>query len=143
MLWRKTKVIKNILPNKSGNLNNIKNNHNISKPVQLILTQLARTCKESAVSSLFNRLYSIITNENELTKENATMKQVLERMDIKKALLVKSLRESLTIIACLSHNKKRSHRCSRGRDQIEYKFNIHWRYQLKNTAYTQQTHFLH
>ena len=28
-------------------------------------------CKESVVSSLFNREYSIITNKDDLTKENA------------------------------------------------------------------------
>ena len=47
--------------------------------------------------------YSIITNEYDLNKENARIKQVLRRMDVRKALLVKHLREPLTITACLSH----------------------------------------
>ena len=40
----------------------------------------ARTTKqvESIVSSLFNRSYSIIANKDDLTKENAKIKQVLK-----------------------------------------------------------------
>ena len=33
-------------------------------------------CKESVVSSLFNKAYSIITNKDDLYKENARIKQV-------------------------------------------------------------------
>ena len=36
------------------------------------------SCKESFVSSLFNRAYSIIANKDDLTKENARIKQVLK-----------------------------------------------------------------
>ena len=36
------------------------------------------SCKESVVSSLFNRAYSIVTNKDELTKKNARIKQVLK-----------------------------------------------------------------
>ena len=46
--------------------------------------------KESIVSSLFNRAYSIITNEDDWIS--------------RKQLLVKSLGELLTITTCLSHN---------------------------------------
>ena len=60
------------------------------------------SCKESVVSSLFNRAYSIITNKDDLYKENARITHVV----IRKALLVKSLRELLTIVACLSHSNK-------------------------------------
>ena len=35
------------------------------------------SCKESVVSSLFKRAYSIITNKDDLHKENARIKQVL------------------------------------------------------------------
>ena len=35
------------------------------------------SCKESVVSSLFNRAYSIITNKDDLHKENVRIKQVL------------------------------------------------------------------
>ena len=36
------------------------------------------SCKESVVSSLFNRAYSIITNKDDLHKENARIKHVLK-----------------------------------------------------------------
>ena len=37
-----------------------------------------KSCKESVVSSLFSRAYSIITNKDDLHKENARIKQVLK-----------------------------------------------------------------
>ena len=67
-------------------------------------SQHQTSCKGSVVSPLFNRAYSIITNKDELHKENARIKQVLNKNGYKKVLLVKSLRELLTITACLSHN---------------------------------------
>ena len=36
------------------------------------------SCKESVASSLFNRAYSIITNKDDLHKENIRIKQVLK-----------------------------------------------------------------
>ena len=36
------------------------------------------SCKESVVSSFFNRAYSIITNKDDLHKENARIKQMLK-----------------------------------------------------------------
>ena len=36
------------------------------------------SCKESAVSSFFNRACSIIINKDDLTKESARIKQVLK-----------------------------------------------------------------
>ena len=65
------------------------------------------SCNESVVSSLYNKGYSIITNKDDLHKEKARIKQVLRRMDIRKASLVKSLRELLTVTACLSYSNKR------------------------------------
>ena len=37
------------------------------------------SCKESVVSSLLNRAYSIITNKDNLHKENAKIKKVLKK----------------------------------------------------------------
>ena len=37
-----------------------------------------KSCKKRVVSSLFNRIYFIITNKYDLTKENARIKQVLK-----------------------------------------------------------------
>ena len=62
------------------------------------------SCKESVVPSFFNRAYSIITNKDNVHKENARIKQVLKKNGLKKALLVKSLQELLTVTSCLSHN---------------------------------------
>ena len=58
-----------------------------------------KCCKESLVFSFFKTEYSIITNEYDLNKENARIKQVLRRMDVRKALLVKFLRELLSVTA--------------------------------------------
>ena len=55
-------------------------------------------------STLFNRTYYIIVNNDDLTKENARIKEVLKKIDIKEALLVKSLKVLLIITAFLSHN---------------------------------------
>ena len=63
------------------------------------------SCKESVVSTLFNRAYSCITNEDDLTKENARIKQVLLVKSLKE--LVNPLKELVTITACLSYNNKR------------------------------------
>ena len=60
------------------------------------------SCKESVVSSLFNRAYSIITNKDDLGKENTRIKQLLKENGYQEALLVKSLKELLTITVCLS-----------------------------------------
>ena len=71
------------------------------------------SCKQSVVSSLLNRIHSIITQKNDLYKENAGIKQVLRRMDIRKSLLAKSLRVNYT-----------SHIYPRRRDQNGYKFTV-------------------
>ena len=63
------------------------------------------SCKESVVSTLFNRAYSCITNEDDLIKENARIKQVLLVKSLKE--LVNPLRELVTITACLNYNNKR------------------------------------
>ena len=47
------------------------------------------SCKESVVSSLFNRAYSIITNKDDLHKENARIKQVLKKNGYQKRIISK------------------------------------------------------
>ena len=39
------------------------------------------SCKENGASSLFNSAYYIITNKDDLTKENARIKQVLKDIE--------------------------------------------------------------
>ena len=47
------------------------------------------SCKESVVSSLFNRAYSIITNKDDLHKESARIKQVLKENGYQKSVINK------------------------------------------------------
>ena len=47
------------------------------------------SCKESVISSLFNRAYSIITNKDGLYKENARIKQVLQENGYQKSIISK------------------------------------------------------
>ena len=49
-------------------------------------------CKESVVSSLFNREYSIITNKDDLHKENARIKQVLKENGYQESIISKIFR---------------------------------------------------
>ena len=46
-------------------------------------------CKESVVSSLFNRTYSIITNKDDLHKENARINQVLMENGYRESIINK------------------------------------------------------
>ena len=50
------------------------------------------SCKESVVSSLFNRAYSIITNKDDLHKENARIKQVLKENGYQESIISKIFR---------------------------------------------------
>ena len=59
-----------------------------------------KICKGSVVSSLFNRAFSIITNKDDLYKENARIKQVLKENGYRKRIINKIFRR----ITCLSHN---------------------------------------
>ena len=47
------------------------------------------SCKESVVSSLFNRAYSIITNKDHLHKENARIKQVFKENGYQISIIIK------------------------------------------------------
>ena len=50
------------------------------------------SCKESVVSSLFNRAYSIIKNKDDLHKENARIKQVLKENGYRESIINKIFR---------------------------------------------------
>ena len=47
------------------------------------------SCKESVVSSLFNRAYTIITNNDDLTKENNGINQVLKENGYQESIISK------------------------------------------------------
>ena len=48
-----------------------------------------KSCKEGVVSFLFNRAYSIISNKDDLTKENARIKQVLKKNGYQENIITK------------------------------------------------------
>ena len=50
------------------------------------------SCKKSVVSSMFNRLYSIITNKDDLQKENVRIKQVLKENGYQESIINKIFR---------------------------------------------------
>ena len=50
------------------------------------------SCKKSAVSSLFKRVYSIITNKDDLHKENARIKQVVKENGYRQSIINKIFR---------------------------------------------------
>ena len=50
------------------------------------------SCKESVVFSWFNRAYSIITNKDDLHKENARIKQVLKENGYRESIINKTFR---------------------------------------------------
>ena len=56
------------------------------------LSESRYTCKESLVSSLFNRAYSIITNKDDLHKENARIKQELKENGYRQSIINKIFR---------------------------------------------------
>ena len=58
----------------------------------------------------------MITNKDDLTKENARTKQLLKRMDMRKALLAESSRELLKSQLVPVTITKASHRYLRRRD---------------------------
>ena len=50
------------------------------------------SCKDSIVSSLLNRAYSIITNKDDLHKENTRIKQVLKENGYQKSIISKTFK---------------------------------------------------
>ena len=57
-------------------------------------SHLQTSCKESLVSSLFNRSYSIITNKDDLYKENARIKQVLKENGYQESIINEILKRT-------------------------------------------------
>ena len=63
------------------------------------------SCKESVVSSLFNRAYSIITNKDDLHIENARIKQVLKENGYQESIINKIFRR-ITNNHCLPQSQQ-------------------------------------
>ena len=62
------------------------------------------SCKESVVSSLFNSAFSIITNKDDLHKENARLKQVLKENGYQESIISKMFKRITTVTVCLCHS---------------------------------------
>ena len=62
--------------------------------------------KESVASSLFNRAYFIITNKDDLTKENARIKQGLKKNGYQESIISKIFNRITKIMACPSYKSK-------------------------------------
>ena len=52
------------------------------------------SCKKTVASSLFNRAYSVITNKDDLHKENARIKQVLKENGYQESIINKIFRRT-------------------------------------------------
>ena len=52
------------------------------------------SCKESVIFSLFNRAHSIITNKDDLQRENARIKQVLKENGYQESIISKILKRT-------------------------------------------------
>ena len=63
------------------------------------------SCNESVVSSLFNRAYSIVTNKDDLHKENARIKQVLKENGYQESIISKIFKR-ITNNQSLPHSNK-------------------------------------
>ena len=66
----------------------------------------ALTTKQVARKVLFLPCLQV-TNKDDLYKENARIKKVFKENEYQESIIVKYLRELLTITACLSHSNKR------------------------------------
>ena len=65
------------------------------------------SCKESVVSSLFNRTYSIITKKDDLYKEHARIEQVLKENGYEESIISKILTR-ITNNPSLSQSKQQT-----------------------------------
>lgn len=90
-----------------------------------------KTCfQEKAISSLFNRVHSIITNKDDLTQENAKIRLVLKHNMCQESIVSKIFRR-ITNNHSFSQSQQQAQAKdiqARRRDQKEYKFTVHSRY---------------
>ena len=64
-------------------------------------------CKESVVSSLFNRVYSIITNKDDLNRINTKIKQLLKKIGYHESIISK-IRKRITNNYSLSQSQQQT-----------------------------------
>ena len=71
------------------------------------------SCKESVVSSSFNRTYPIITNKDDLHKENARIKQVLKENGYQDSIISKIFKRITNNHSLPSQNNLRKSQISK------------------------------
>ena len=81
------------------------------------------SCKESVVSSLFNRAYSIVTNEDDLTKENGRTKQVSKENGHQESIISKSFKR-ITNNHSLSQSQQQMQATDIQEDEIKMSINF-------------------
>ena len=88
------------------------------------------SCKESVVSSLFNRAYSIITNKDDLDKESTRIKQVLKENGYQESIVGKIFKRIIN-----NHSLPQSNQLMRATDiqEEEIRMNINLPY-LEGTS---------
>ena len=98
------------------------------------------SCKESVVSSLFNRAYSIITNKDDLDKENARIKQVLKENGYQESIISKIFKR-ITNNHSLPQSQQQMQATDIQEEEIRMSINLlYWRYRVKNySVYTDFT----
>ena len=79
--------------------------------------------KESVVSSFFNRAYSIITNKDDLHKENARIKQVLKENGYRESIINKIFRR-ITNDHSLPQSQQLTHVTDIQEEEIRVRINL-------------------
>ena len=81
------------------------------------------SCKESVVSSFFNRAYSIVTNKDDLTKENPRIKQRLKENGCQESIISKIFKR-ITINHSLSHSQQQTQTTDFQEEEIRMNINL-------------------
>ena len=92
------------------------------------------SCKKSVVSSLFNSAFSIITNKDDLHKENARLKQVLKENGYQESIISKIFKRITN-----SHSLPLSQQLTQATDiqKEKIRMSINLLYVAGTTTYTQ------
>ena len=109
------------------------------------------SCKESVVSSLFNRAYSIITNKDDLHKENARIKQVLKENGYQESIISKIFKR-ITYNHSLSQSQQQTQAADIQEEEIKMSINLPYvegtseklrrilrSHKIRSTFYTENT----
>ena len=82
------------------------------------------SCKKSVVSSLFNKAYSIITNKDDLHKENARIKQVLKENGYQESIISKIFKRITNNNHRLSQSQKLTQATDIQEEEIRMSINL-------------------